>query len=55
MQFQEEERRDELLTLLKENNYMLKIIISYLRHDNNIDFINNVIANLVASKIEKKK
>lgn len=46
---------EELLRLTKENNYMLKHIIAYLRKDNNIDFINNILANLIANKFERNK
>ena len=45
----------ELLDLLRENNQMLKEILSYLRHeaqhDDTQDFFSNVIANIVADKM----
>ena len=44
----------ELLRLTKENNYMLRALLSALKHDNNIDFVNNVVANLLANKMERR-
>ena len=44
----------ELLRLTKENNYMLRALLSALKHDNNVDFVNNVVANLLANKIERR-
>ena len=45
---------EELLRLTKENNYMLRALLSALKHDNNVDFVNNVIANLLANKMERR-
>lgn len=49
-----EYEEEELLKLTKENNLMLRYIISYLRHDNSVDFMQNIIANLMANKIETR-
>ena len=55
---------DEILALLRENNAMLKEILSilrktqdpdYLMEENTTDFLMNIVANLVASDIEKRK
>lgn len=45
---------EELLKLTRENNYMLKIIMNYLKHDNATDFMSNILANLVANKFERR-
>lgn len=54
----------EILRLLRENNEMLKEIVSvlrkiqdpdYLMEENTTDFIMNIVANLVASDIERKR
>lgn len=44
----------ELLRLTRENNYMLRVLLKTLKNDNNIDFVNNVMANLLANKIERR-
>ncbi len=55
---------NEILKLLRENNSLLKEIVSilrklqspeYLAEENAIDFFMNIVANLVASDIDKKK
>ena len=55
---------DEILALLRENNAMLKEILSilrktqdpdYLMEENTTDFLMNIVANLVASDIEKRR
>lgn len=52
---------EEILQLLRENNEMLKEIVNILRkiqdpdyimEENTTDFLMNIVANLVASKIE---
>jgi hypothetical protein len=52
---------EEILQLLRENNEMLKEIVTILRkiqdpdyimEENTTDFLMNIVANLVASKIE---
>lgn len=57
------EETQEILTLLRENNSMLKEIVGilrkmqdpdYLMEENTTDFLMNIVANLVASKIEGK-
>lgn len=53
------EKIDEILKLLKENNDMLRMILSFIAlkefgavSENNDDFIRNVLANLISNKIE---
>jgi len=46
------DRYDELLRLTRENNLMLRYLLRKLNNDNEIDFMNNVLANLLANKIE---
>ena len=52
---------EDILQLLRENNEMLKEIVTILRkiqdpdyimEENTTDFLMNIVANLVASKIE---
>ena len=54
-------KMEEILQLLRENNEMLKEIVTILRkiqdpdyimEENTTDFLMNIVANLVASKIE---
>lgn len=54
----------EILQLLRENNALLKEAVTILRQtqdpeykmeENTVDFIANIVANLVASAIEKQK
>jgi hypothetical protein len=45
---------DELLRLEKENNILLRYLVRHINNDNDIDFVNNVIANLLANKIERR-
>lgn len=54
----------EILTLLRENNVMLKEVLqilqktqdpNYKSDENMTDFVMNVVANLVASDIERKR
>jgi hypothetical protein len=33
---------------------MLRALLSALKHDNNVDFVNDVVANLLANKIERR-
>lgn len=58
------EELQEILRLLRENNTLLKEAVTILRklqdpdykmEENTIDFIANVVANLVASTIEKQR
>ena len=58
------EETQEILRLLRENNEMLKEILAILRktqdpdyimEEDTTDFIMNIVANLVASKIERRK
>jgi hypothetical protein len=48
------EKIDELLRLERENNILLRYLASHINNDNDIDFVNNVIANLLANKIERR-
>lgn len=48
------DEENELLRLTRENNYMLKRIMAMFSSDNDIDFISNVIANLLANRIERR-
>lgn len=57
------EEVQEILWLLRENNEMLKEIVTILRktqdpdyimQENTTDFLMNIVANLVATKIEKQ-
>ena len=49
-----EQEHEELLRLTRENNIMLRNIIQYLRGDNSVDFMQNIIANLIANGIEQR-
>ena len=55
------EEIQEILSLLRENNEILKEVVSilrktqdpdYLMEENTTDFLMNIVANFVASKIE---
>lgn len=55
------EEIQEILSLLRENNEILKEVVSilrktqdpdYLMEENTTDFLMSIVANLVASKIE---
>ena len=45
----------EELRLLREIHQMLKEIIEYLKRDDQNDFVRNIIANLVANELERKR
>lgn len=52
-------REDEILFLLRDNNRMLKEIITYINfidskanEENNNDFLRNILANLISNKID---
>lgn len=58
------EETQEILLLLRENNALLKEAVEILRktqdpnyklEENTVDFLSNIVANLVASAIEKQK
>ena len=53
------ERSDELLALTRENNQMLRWIMSYLmheaQHDDTQDFVQNVVANLVSNRVDFRR
>lgn len=58
------EEIQEILSLLRENNEILKEVVSilrktqdpdYLMEENTTDFLMNIVANLVASDIENKR
>ena len=42
----------ELLQLTRENNQLLKLILQFVYKDEGNDFITNIIANLIANKME---
>ena len=42
----------ELLELTKQNNQLLQLVLAAVRHDEGNDFLHNIIANLVANKME---
>lgn len=57
------DEESEELRLLRENNKMLKELLEiarkytdpeYLKNENNNDFFMNVLANIVAKKLEQK-
>lgn len=49
-----ESEQEELLRLTRENNIMLRNIIQYLHGDNSVDFMQNIIANLIANSMEQR-
>lgn len=42
----------ELLVLIKQNNQLLRAILRFVQHDEANDFVTNVVANLIANKME---
>lgn len=42
----------ELLNLVRENNTLLKAILRFVYRDEANDFITNIVANLLANKME---
>ena len=42
----------ELLQLTRENNGLLKLILQFVYKDEGNDFMTNIIANLIANKME---
>ena len=46
------EEEQELLTLTKENNILLKTILCYVKRDEADDFITNIIANVIGNRID---
>lgn len=42
----------ELLELTRQNNILLRMILQLVQHDEGNDFIHNIIANLLANKME---
>ena len=42
----------ELLELTRQNNELLRAILRFVQHDEGNDFMTNIIANLVANKME---
>ena len=42
----------KLLELTRQNNELLRAILRLVQHDESNDFIQNVIANLIANKME---
>ena len=57
----EEEEEEELLRLTRENNQMLHelrqgiiILSEFVKHDSENDLFNNVVANILAKRLEDK-
>lgn len=42
----------ELLKLTRENNELLKLILQFVYRDDGNDFMTNIMANLIANKME---
>ena len=42
----------ELLELTRQNNWLLRAILRFVQHDEANDFMTNIVANLVANKME---
>lgn len=42
----------ELLVLTRQNNQLLRAILRFVQHDEANDFVTNVVANLIANKME---
>lgn len=42
----------ELLTLVRENNALLKAILKFVYHDEANDFLTNIIANVIGNRID---
>lgn len=42
----------ELLELTKQNNELLRAILRFVQHDEANDFMTNIVANLLANKME---
>ena len=42
----------ELLELTRQNNVLLRMILSVVQHDEGNDFIHNILANLISNKID---
>lgn len=44
-----EEERTELLQLTRENNKMLRSILTIISHEHSTDFSNNLLANVIGN------
>lgn len=44
----------ELLELTRQNNELLRAILRFVQHDEANDFMTNIVANLVANKMERR-
>ena len=42
----------ELLELIRQNNWLLRAILRLVQHDEANDFTHNLIANLIANRME---
>ena len=49
-----DDKLEELLQLARENNTLLRAILIKLNNSEQTDFMQNVVANLLANKIEKR-
>lgn len=48
------EELNELIRISRENNVLLRAILEKMNNNEQNDFIQNVVANLFANKIEKR-
>lgn len=46
-----EEERKELLEITRENNRLLKSILTIVTNEHSSDFINNIVANVIGNGI----
>ena len=46
------EEEIELFRLVKENNYLLKLILKYTQHDEANDFMTNIVANVLGNRLD---
>jgi len=46
-----EEERKELLEITRENNRLLKSILTIVTNEHSSDFINNIVANIIGNGI----
>jgi ABC-type lipoprotein export system ATPase subunit len=50
-----EQERKELLQLTRENNKMLRTILTIVTHEHSSDFMNNIVANIIGNGIIPNK
>lgn len=44
----------ELLSLVKENNVLLKAILNFIQHNEANDFTTNIIANIIGNRLDNR-